>query len=127
MTDKFWCQRRIENGEMPGPNGEPPRLFPIQDNWRTGENKHGKLTCSYCGSIHPDELFEAIDAGVEIGPTDKTYKIYLEGSYRKFYFQHFSQGEKQRFIDLLNEKKIILGYPGYFYVKPYFIAYGKAE
>lgn len=49
-------------------------------------------TCSYCGSMHPDELFRAIEEGVEITPTDKSYKIYV-GSTRKFYFQHLSEDE----------------------------------
>lgn len=41
----------------------------------------------------------------------------------KFYFQHLSRDQKLRFIELLNDKKVALGYPGYFYTKPYFITY----
>lgn len=75
--------------------------------------------CSYCGSIRPDELFAAIERGDEITPTDKSYKIYV-GHTRKFYFQHLSEEEQVKFIDLCNEQKINLAYPGYFYVLPYF-------
>lgn len=35
-------------------------------------------TCSYCGSISPADLFAAIDAGCELGPTDKDYKVYVD-------------------------------------------------
>lgn len=35
-------------------------------------------TCSYCGSMNPDALFECIEAGSEITPTDKNYKIYVD-------------------------------------------------
>jgi hypothetical protein len=34
-------------------------------------------TCSYCGSISPADLFAAIEAGCELGPTDKDYKVYV--------------------------------------------------
>lgn len=149
-------------------------------------------TCSYCGSVSPEVLFAAIEAGHELGPTDKGYKLYLElpndmpgakrvngsssggdqsrpplwgtnnggywvrrqdmnvgerelaiacGMHRaeddgrdgwinfgpagpikhgKFYFQHFSADDRARFLDLHNEQKIALGYPGYLYAKPYF-------
>lgn len=39
---------------------------------------------------------------------------------RKFYFQHLSDDEKKRFIELLNAQKINIGYPGHFYVLPFF-------
>ncbi|MES2671608.1 MAG: hypothetical protein V4673_14490 [Pseudomonadota bacterium] len=143
-------------------------------------------TCSYCGSMHPDDVFAAIEAGSQLTPTDKSYKVYVDhanpkagqASVRssanfaqtaagwikvtpenintlplddyqrkhaaesdkagheywvlpgiereretgKFYFQHFSAEEQQRFIDLLNAKKITLAAPGFFYARPFFIA-----
>lgn len=36
-------------------------------------------TCSYCGSMNPEDLFNALGAGAKIGRTDKTYKVYVEG------------------------------------------------
>ena len=122
-------------------------------------------SCSYCGSLNPDILMARIEAGdVELGPTDKSYKVYIENkggagfkqSYRdcvpdksvidgkevttkctgpdtcthwttrersstKFYFQHLSEDQKKRFVELLNEKKIRIGAPGHFYTKPFFI------
>lgn len=39
----------------------------------------GHRSCSYCGSMHPDDLFAAIDAGTcQISGTDKNYKIYVD-------------------------------------------------
>jgi len=38
----------------------------------------------------------------------------------KFYFQHLSEAERERFIELLNAKKIKLAFPGYFYRLPFF-------
>jgi hypothetical protein len=56
---------------------------------RQGENFRGGMpeafwrddgTCSYCGSLRPETLLEAIEAGsVELGATDKNYKLYVEG------------------------------------------------
>ena len=85
-------------------------------------------TCSSCGSISPDQFFSAIAAGAVIGPTDKSYKVYVEGKAApkvsgacKFYFQHLSKEQKKRFIDLVNAKTIKIGMPGYFHVLPYFM------
>ena len=117
---EFMCGRRTE--------GYPSRTFPGPDYWRMDG------TCNYCGSLSPTQLFKAIDDECEIGPTDKSYKVYIEGGKapkvhgaRKFYFQHLSVDEKKKFIDLLNGGKIKLGYPGHFYVRPYFIKYPKEE
>jgi hypothetical protein len=40
----------------------------------------------------------------------------------KFYFQHLSEDEKKRFIELLNAKKMKLAFPGHFYRLPFFCA-----
>lgn len=97
------CPRRVEG----------PFLQPEFDVWRPDG------TCSWCGSLSPDALFTAIEAGEELGPTDKSYKVYV-GHVRKFYFPHLSKEEQDRFIDLYNARKIRLGYPGHFYVLPFF-------
>lgn len=35
-------------------------------------------TCSYCGSLNPEVLMARLEAGdVELGPTDKNYKVYV--------------------------------------------------
>lgn len=123
-----------------------------QSHWRDDDG-----TCSYCGSISPEQLFAAIAAGAELGPTDKNYKVYVrlgeraqshiatlrEGAqaarveyakecrdalavlermpvHPKFYFQHLSDDEQQRFVDLLNAKQLNIGYPGHFYRLPFF-------
>lgn len=45
------------------------------------------------------------------------------GSHResKFYFEHLSDEQKTRFVELLNEGKLSLRAPGYFYRLPFFI------
>lgn len=154
------CPRQAEGGPL---SREP--VFPHEDG-----------SCGYCGSLSPEQFFEAIERGDEIGPTDKSYKAYVDvpdpnvgtprvvgsasrrpsgdgwievtaenrdslpvnhyhqnGSFvliqptsarrqAKFYFQHLSREQQQRFIDLLNEKKVNIGYPGHFYSRPFFIA-----
>lgn len=40
----------------------------------------------------------------------------------KFYFQHLTREEQLQFLDLLNGRKINIGYPGHFYVLPFFIS-----
>lgn len=125
------------------------------DNWREDAR------CSFCGSLNPDVLMQRLEAGdVELGPTDKSYKVYVRNSggapflqtYRdcprgsaphmaeecthwvtrevsetKFYFQHLSADQQRRFIELLNARKVKFGYPGHFYVLPFFCRSGVRE
>lgn len=69
--------------------------------------------------MSPDALLKAIEESVELGPTDKNYKVYVGGN-RKFYFQHMDSEQMRTFIDFLNAKRINIGNPGYFYVLPFF-------
>ncbi len=77
-------------------------------------------TCSFCGSLDPVLVLEKLEEGLEIEPTDKNYKAYLRGT-GKVYYQHFSEEQCRKFIDLLNAKKLNVAYPGHFYVLPFFI------
>ena len=126
--------------------------WPGPDYYRPEDN-----TCSHCGSFDPDLLMARLEAGdVELGPTDKSYKVYLrnkggapflqhyrncpkdakctgpddcthwvtrETSSGKFYFQHLSAEQKTRFVELLNDKRLHIGYPGHFYSLPFFLTY----
>lgn len=87
------------------------------------ESRAGVRACSYCGSMHPDDVFAAIEAGKMLDPTDKNYKVYVRGvpGVGKFYFQHFDEAQCRRFIDLLNAKRVTIAGAG-FYVRPFFIA-----
>lgn len=38
----------------------------------------------------------------------------------KFYFQHFTEEQKKRFVQLMNEKKLKIQEPGHFYRLPFF-------
>lgn len=117
----FSCARR-------GESFRDPIDGKLLDHWR--DNAHntegGKRSCSYCGSIHPDDFMQAVRDGVEIGPTDKSYKAYMSGpgfNHAKFYFQHLSEPQMREFIERLNEKSMKIGAPGYFYTRPFFIGY----
>lgn len=151
------------------------------DRWTTGHGVIGQdhigLSCSFCGSLNPDRFMELVTEGWVVGPTDKSYKAYLEspltddekaarrekwmtgdsiaqalrrGGERdgktpeqiqadltvewdrqasgwlhgsqtaKFYYQHLSEAQRDEFIDLINTKRMAIGYPGHFYVLPFF-------
>jgi hypothetical protein len=125
------CPRRVEDGTTDRfLSADRPRETP--DVWEIREQMHKGLRarhCSYCGSLHPDDFMERVLAGWEVGPTDKNYKAYLRradsgGPESKFYFQHLSVEQRHQFIDLLNAGTMHIGYPGHFYVHPFFV--GKA-
>lgn len=115
MSSTHSCPRR----------GETSTVFnyPTEDTWddRDGD---GYLACSYCGSMNPDEFMARLERGdVTLDPTDKSYKVYVHGAglrNAKFYFQHLNEEQKLRFIELHNEKRLQLNYPGYFYTRPFF-------
>lgn len=82
-------------------------------------------TCSYCGSLSQERFFALVEDGAEVGPTDKSYKAYVKHpsvGHSKFYFQHLDDAGKDRFVQLVNEKKMVIGYPGHFYSLPFFCA-----
>lgn len=112
------CPRRVENGTEGVRN---------KDRYRKGHGIIGQARgCTYCGSMSPEDFLAACHAGAELGPTDKSYKVYVKGGKgdgpngAKFYFQHLTQLQRGEFIQLLNDKKLNIGYPGRFYVLPYF-------
>lgn len=121
-----------------------------QDSWReddrdpegVGHPNPGPC-CSFCGSLHPEKFLELIADGWTVEPTDKTYKAYLPltldrprsdvdpeaplsvaffGGRAKFYYQHFTEEQMQRFVDLYDDNTMRLGRPGYFYRMPFFMA-----
>lgn len=110
------CPRRLETSMVYTP--------PESDHWCPEHN-----TCSYCGSMSPEEFMTKAAEGVELGPTDKNYKVYvnddaLKHRTAKFYFQHLSVDQRYMFLRLLQDKKLNIGFPGHFYVLPFFIERG---
>lgn len=120
--EKFTCPRRGEDlGRI---------LETNQDSFDTGHELVSQARgCTYCGSMPPNDFMDAIAKGAEISPTDKSYKAYvqLERGKSKFYFQHLSETQRAEFVRLLNAKKLKFGYPGHFYVLPYFISVRTAK
>lgn len=134
------CPRRGE-----GPAG----AYPGQDAWR----REGKVdgvrvhTCSFCGSLRPVDFLDLWEAGATVGPTDKSYKLYLDAAgpavrgAGKLYTMHLTVAADQaRFKKLAadalsqpppdfeavgpqacrgREDGPKIGFPGFFYSKVY--------
>lgn len=74
-----------------------------------------------------ERFMQEAQEGAELGPTDKSYKVYVKlknEKTEKFYFQHLSEENKKKFVDLINDKKLKIGFPGHFCVLPFFIKLG---
>lgn len=103
------CPRRAESVSHLSP--------PEADGWRPDG------TCSYCGSMNPDDFMSAVKAGAVLGATDKNYKVYVDaptaGSW-KFYFQHLSVDQQKEFVGLMNAKALKFSSERGFYVLPFF-------
>jgi hypothetical protein len=110
LREEFLCPRRREGGSI-------PFNFPKVDQWET--DPEGMLRCSWCGSLHPQLFMALVAVGEEVGPTDKSYKLYIK-DHLKFYTQHFGDFDKEygdAFIDAYLKGEIRWGYPGYPYVR----------
>ena len=97
MSETHLCESRKSTPVSP--------MWPAEDTWRVLPN--GDRTCSFCGSLHPDDWMrlskEALDPAseTEIEKSDKGYKFYvhqkgvrnaLEGGI-KFYSWHIPTEE----------------------------------
>lgn len=101
------CPRRVEG--------------PFTYNEREDDSDPDGVGCIYCGSMLEVPFFEAIAANEKLGPTDKSYKVYVTWKGRiKFYFQHLSEEGRKRFIEMMNAGTLNVGVPGHFYVLPFF-------
>jgi hypothetical protein len=58
------------------------------------------------------------------GPDDCPHWVTREIGDTKFYFEHLSPEQQLRFLALLNERKLRLNYPGFFYRLPFFLRLG---
>jgi hypothetical protein len=116
MSDKFTCPRRIAEGRTIegrfGGDGEG------KDEWR--KEQDGLHTCSYDGSLHPDEFMRLVREGSLIGTTDKGYKFYVREADKsvkgagKFYTHHLSEEQSEEFFRLWCQGSINFGdYPPY--------------
>jgi len=67
MTEKFTCPRRTDN-------------LTDRDRWEKGHSllsQADELSCTYCGSLHPDRFMELVAAEWPVTPTDKGHKAYI--------------------------------------------------
>ena len=126
MSESQTCPRRMAEY---GPWDRQEGL----DRWEAGHGTVDQdqvgLSCSFCGSLNPERFLELVRDGWVVGPTDKTYKAYLESPQTaegpgrvqaKFYFMHLSQEQQDQFIELHNSHQMVVGFPGHFYVPPFF-------
>ena len=132
---KHTCPRRAE--DRPGPfTGEEDDYIQYEHS-HTGILNYGESQCTYCGSVSGDRFMLLVEnSNVILGPTDKSYKVYFDpvnppdpddtSSFRhgKFYFQHLTVEQKRRFVEMLNNRDLLIGVPGHFYVLPFFIQRG---
>lgn len=118
-TKKHTCPRRIENGTHVANSpfkGSGENL----DTYETGRGLVKQPSgCSYCGSMSPEDFMEAVKNKAEIGPTDKSYKFYIDDHKGKFYTQHLSPEQGREFYKMVQEGVVNWGYPFHPYVPIY--------
>ena len=142
---QFLCPRRQEQGNLPG----SPFWRGKYDSWGNDNscaycgslNPEEFMRRAESGDfeIGPTDkgykVYLEVRAGVPLkqtyrecprdakctGPDDCTHWVTREMTHGKFYFQHLSDEQKKRFIELLNEKKLKIGVPGHFYTLPFFM------
>jgi hypothetical protein len=115
MGTTFTCPRREAEGMTSDRFAWGGRN---KDEWR--QENEGLRTCSYDGSLHPEDFMDFVRAGSLIGTTDKGYKFYVraaDASVRgagKFYTHHLSHEQSQEFYRLWLRGAVNFGaYPPY--------------
>lgn len=82
-----------------GPNTCPRRMLDWGP-WTHEEGLDGFRDdghCKFCGSLNPDTLMARLEAGdVELGPTDKNYKVYVRNSGGAVFSQAYRTGDDER-------------------------------
>lgn len=107
MSEPFFCPRRDE--AMQAVLSEQ---FKGPDHWREPRNSGVGLgdtveTCSYCGSMNPDEVMAGLEDGtLVIGPTDKSYKAYISKALTD---EQLAEAEAGVDAELEREKKMLAG------------------
>lgn len=86
----FTCPRRRETG-MDSEDSPLVGAGRNKDYWEED------ATCSWCGSMRPEDFIAAVRDGARVGATDKNYKLYLGVGaglgVRKMYTPHFEGAE----------------------------------
>lgn len=121
LPERMTCGRRLDQ-YAPGVLVHG-KLIEHQDCWQKFK-ANGNRVCSYCGSLHPEDMFELVKACAdapedapynsvpEVEPSDKAYKIYVhqpgvrnahEGGI-KFYTQHLPRNAEGK-IDISEERQ----------------------
>lgn len=79
MTDvRFTCPRRYEDGTA-DPDSPLRNSGPDQDTYATYHGMVGQERgCTYCGSLSAADFLQLIRTGATVGPTDKSYKFYID-------------------------------------------------
>lgn len=97
---------------IPNPDAGKPTIYASANHPQSGEG-WVQVTPENRGSL--PECANRFEDGywVKVEPT-------VEIAHHKLYFQHLTSEQKKRFVTLLNEQKLSLSYPGYFYVNPFF-------
>lgn len=146
MSDKHFCPRAVENGGGPDSPFKPP--FNGEATWRedgtcsycgslSGDTFMARLEAGDVEVIPTDKSYKAYLRNISgetfkqtyrdcpkdatcAGPDDCTHWVTRDHDQPKFYFQHLSGEQKDRFIALHNEKRMKFAVPGHFYVRPFF-------
>lgn len=121
------CPRRDEMFQQGGPPDETPDHWAYGHGLVTGDDED-ILTCSYCGSAHPDFFAKRVAEGWLWHGTDKSYKAYLAKptgeQVAKFYYQHLSEPQRRALVHLVNAGGVQFGDSG-LYVLPFFMTRAK--
>ncbi len=76
-----------------------------------------------CADLNAEDRAVVVDyfKGREVPNAAVTFGVEPPTRFAKFYFEHLSVDQRKRFVELLNEKRLRIEAPGYFYRRPFFV------
>lgn len=102
-----------------------PKRLSFSSHWSKHRVLHDYWTdankCSCCGGLHPSEALRQMRKGIEIIPTEKSYKILLGLNQTPVYFFHFDLKHQEQFKGLFAEHKLRFAYSSVMFQPPLFM------
>ena len=92
LRERFTCGRWYPNSIW-----DRPGVRAGEHRWERRGRSSRCVDCSFCGSLHPEDVRRLLAGGHNLGTTTKSYKFYIESSivgerlpdgFGKFYVHH---------------------------------------
>lgn len=115
---------KLREGWIVGPTDKSYKAYVLQP-YTPEELKQRKTSSPEWRTARRQALDTGLSEAEATAAADQYWSRYHELGEKgrmvaKFYYQHLADGQRHAFIELYNTRAMQIGYPGHFYVAPFF-------